>query len=78
MRRWSNACWRGGVLLALLNLSGCGVLPEVKPWQKEWLAAPEMALTPDLLEQRFHDHIYFSREAATGGHSVGGGGCGCN
>lgn len=69
---------RACVLLALLSLSGCASWQDVKPWQKEALAEPEMALTPDLLAQRFHDHIYFSREAATGGHSVGGGGCGCN
>jgi hypothetical protein len=24
------------------------------------------------------EHVYFSREAATGGATVGGGGCGCN
>jgi hypothetical protein len=24
------------------------------------------------------DHIYFSKEAATGGRATGGGGCGCN
>jgi len=24
------------------------------------------------------EHIFFSREAASGGRGVGGGGCGCN
>jgi hypothetical protein len=24
------------------------------------------------------DHIYFSKEAASGGRGFGGGGCGCN
>jgi hypothetical protein len=32
----------------------------------------------DPLGDGFMDHTYFSREAATGGHGVGGGGCGCN
>jgi hypothetical protein len=31
-----------------------------------------------VLDAKFTDHIYFSREAATGGSGVGGGGCGCN
>jgi Domain of unknown function (DUF4266) len=72
---------RPGVLMAgvlSMTLLGCAPMEPVRPWQKEALAKPEMALTPDVLEQRFHGHIYFSREAAVGGHSVGGGGCGCN
>ncbi|WP_431476570.1 DUF4266 domain-containing protein [Massilia eburnea] len=30
------------------------------------------------LETRFNEHIYTSKEAASGGSAVGGGGCGCN
>jgi len=33
---------------------------------------------PDKLEFFLDDHIYFSKEASTGGQGVGGGGCGCN
>ena len=32
----------------------------------------------DALETRFNEHIYASKEAASGGSAVGGGGCGCN
>jgi hypothetical protein len=32
----------------------------------------------DPLGESFADHIHFTREAATGGRGVGGGGCGCN
>jgi len=32
----------------------------------------------DKLETRVQQHIYASKEAATGGYGVGGGGCGCN
>ena len=32
----------------------------------------------DLLDQRFTQHIYGSKEAVSGGYGVGGGGCGCN
>ena len=58
--------------------SGCSLMQEVRPWQKEALAHPDMALNPDLLQSAHHEHVYFSREAGTGGHSVGAGGCGCN
>jgi hypothetical protein len=30
------------------------------------------------LSHDFADHIFFSREMASGGEGVGGGGCGCN
>jgi len=65
------------VLLTLLA-SGCSLMQEVRPWQKEALAHPDMALNPDLLQSAHHEHVYFSREAGMGGHSVGAGGCGCN
>jgi hypothetical protein len=37
-----------------------------------------MALNCDPLTQGFDDHIYFSKEAISGGRSFAGGGCGCN
>lgn len=64
------------VLLALLACA-CATKP-VQPWQKGDLAKPIMALEPDPLEARFDQHTYFSKEAASGGTGVGGGGCGCN
>jgi thiol-disulfide isomerase/thioredoxin len=50
----------------------------VHPWERGELAAPEMQLACDPLEFEFDDHIYFSREASSGGRGFGGGGCGCN
>ena len=32
----------------------------------------------DRLDMKTQQHIYTSKEAATGGYGVGGGGCGCN
>ena len=64
----------GGVVLCLA-LMGCET---VQPWQKGNLAKPEMAFDPDPLQTRFAEHTYFSKEGASGGMSVGGGGCGCN
>ena len=61
--------------LAALPISGC---VNVKPWQRGALADITMRADRDPLGDRFAEHTYFSREAATGGRSVGGGGCGCN
>jgi hypothetical protein len=64
-------------LIAALGI-GCTSTPTVQPWQKGNLAKSEMSFDSDPLEQRFADHTYFSKEAASGGYSAGGGGCGCN
>ncbi|MEP7084117.1 MAG: DUF4266 domain-containing protein, partial [Betaproteobacteria bacterium] len=32
----------------------------------------------DPLDDRFSQHIYTSKENASGGYGAGGGGCGCN
>ena len=61
------------VLCALLT--GCAT---VKPWQRGTLADPIMQADRDPMGQGLLDHVFFSREAASGGRSVGGGGCGCN
>jgi hypothetical protein len=50
----------------------------VKPWDKDLLAKQSMQPVPDFFENFYDEHIYFSKEASSGGQSVGGGGCGCN
>lgn len=60
-----------------LVVTGCGTLG-VKPWQREILAKPEMALNSEPIDAAIDDHIYFSKEATSGGRSAAGGGCGCN
>ena len=62
------------VLALSAGLMGCAV----QPWQKGNLAKPDMAFDSDPLQTRFEEHTYFSKEGASGGMSVGGGGCGCN
>lgn len=62
---------------AMLAACGCSAIG-VKPWQREVLARPEMALNSVPIDAAIDDHIYFSKEAASGGRSFGGGGCGCN
>ena len=50
----------------------------VRPWQRGILARDDMRLDFDPLDLATDDHIYFSKEASSGGRSFGGGGCGCN
>ena len=73
------------VMAALVLLTGgCATLDdalsvdEVKPWQRDVLARDDMQLVTDTMDDAVDDHLYFSREASTGGASVQGGGCGCN
>ena len=62
---------------ALLVISGCSSLG-VQPWERDVLARPEMSLDANALDAAIDDHIYFSKEASSGGRGFGGGGCGCN
>ena len=73
--------WALTVVLALAaGLGECALAPKVNvaAFEKGDLARPAMQFDADRLEASFADHIYFSKEAASGGRSVGGGGCGCN
>ncbi|RPH66999.1 MAG: DUF4266 domain-containing protein [Burkholderiales bacterium] len=66
------------VLSLVLATAGCSSIEPVSPWQKGNLARPDMTFEGDGLESRFLEHIYQSKENASGGSGVGGGGCGCN
>ena len=70
--RWSQL-----LLLAALAAAGTGCA-HVKPWQRGRLADPIMQAGRDPIGVGQEEHIFFSREAASGGRGVGGGGCGCN
>jgi hypothetical protein len=65
-----------GALLAA-GLAGCSTV-RVQPWQRATLADATMRPDRDPLATAAAEHIYYSREAATGGRGVGGSGCGCN
>jgi type IV pilus biogenesis protein CpaD/CtpE len=76
----SSAAWRTWAVLALLaaavtGLSGCAT---VQPWQRGTMADYTMRPDRDPLTDSQREHIFFTREAASGGRGVGGGGCGCN
>lgn len=71
------------ILLSLLvvgGLSACSgpIEPWVKPYERDRLADPIMALDPDPVSSSFMQHVYESREGARGGEGAAGGGCGCN
>ena len=65
------------ILIGSLVLTGCSSMG-VEPWEREILAKDEMQLIADPLEVAIDEHIYFSKEASSGGRGFGGGGCGCN
>ena len=56
----------------------CAGCQNVKPWQRGSLADITMRPDRDPIGTAMDEHIFFSREAASGGRGVGGGGCGCN
>ena len=64
--------------LATSVLIGCATEQPVRPWEKGVLSKSEMSFGQDRLDTQLSDHTYFSKEAASGGSGVGGGGCGCN
>jgi len=61
----------------LVSIAGCSSLG-VEPWERDLLAKKEMSLSSSPVDSALDDHIYFSKEASSGGKSFGGGGCGCN
>jgi Domain of unknown function (DUF4266) len=71
---------KAGILCLLSSTAifgGCASLG-VKPWQRDVLAREDMQLNANPLDAAIDDHLYFSKEASSGGRSFAGGGCGCN
>jgi len=60
-----------------LFLAGCSSLGP-RPWEKDLMARREMQVDPYPLETAAVEHVYFSKEASSGGRGFAGGGCGCN
>lgn len=65
------------LILALLALALTGCT-STQPWERGALADYKMNPARDPIQTANLEHVYFSREAATGGRGVGGAGCGCN
>jgi hypothetical protein len=72
----------GRVLIPLMLLgasAGCSNFePWVKPYERDRLADPIMALDTDPVSSSYIQHVYEAREGARGGEGAAGGGCGCN
>ncbi|TQV84986.1 DUF4266 domain-containing protein [Aliikangiella coralliicola] len=58
-------------------LTGCSSMG-VQPWERDLLSKQVMAINSFPVDQATDEHIYFSKEASSGGKSFAGGGCGCN
>lgn len=73
---------RIGTLAAALSLltalAGCAGPGGPAAWDKSFIAKPEMSMSWNALGTRLDQQVYESKEAASGGYGVGGGGCGCN
>lgn len=66
------------LLVALPLLLCLGACANVAPYQRAYLAREDMALDGNPGFARAIEKTYAAKEAAQGGASVGGGGCGCN
>jgi len=64
------------ISLAPLILGACSLGTEA--WDRDLHAQAEMTMEYDSVDLSLDEHIYFSKEASSGGQGFGGGGCGCN
>lgn len=67
---------RALIALGLIATLGACADLGVKPWERDLHAREDMQ--PDQMDAAIDDHIYFSKEASSGGRGFAGGGCGCN
>jgi len=72
-----SSVYLNGLALTLV-LAGCATMQPPRPWEKDRLARPEMQFDADPLDTKQTQHIYDSKEAASGGTGVCCGGCCCN
>lgn len=66
------------LIIAVLPQLGACAHVGPQPWQRDVLARKSMQLVREPAIVAFDEHTYFSKEAASGGRSFDGGGCGCN
>jgi hypothetical protein len=88
MRSAVNSYWQFLVSILVAGLlAGASLLStgcqntsavRVRPWERAQLADENMNPDRDPLGMAMSEHVYFSREASSGGRGVGGSGCGCN
>ena len=66
---------RGLLALSLLALCACA---PVAPYQKGYLARPDMGFEESPGMAKTLEKVFVAKEAASGSGAVGGSGCGCN
>lgn len=66
------------LVLVVLGASLLSACAGVNPWERDILAKDEMQVVSEPVDTAFDEHIYFSKEASSGGAGFAGGGCGCN
>ena len=67
------------LIVTVAWISGCtNIEPWVKPYERDHLADPIMALDGDPISTAYIQHVYEAREGVRGGEGAAGGGCGCN
>jgi len=66
------------LLLSPLFVACSSIEPWVKPYERQNLADPIMAMDRDPVATQYLHHVYEAREAARGAEGGSGGGCGCN
>ena len=66
------------VLIVASMASALSACETVRPWERGTLARPEMQLDPNALQTGLYEQVYYSKEAARGGTTTAGAGCGCN
>jgi hypothetical protein len=67
-----------GIAAALVLGALAAACVPVAPYQRGYLARPDMALEQNAGTAKALEKTFDAKEAARGGASVGGGGCGCN
>ena len=77
MRRFHAFLLLLSIAVASILFGGCASVG-VEVWERDVLAKTEMQLDAQAVDRALDSHIYFSKEASSGGSGFGGGGCGCN
>ena len=66
------------MFIALILGASITACAPVAPYQRAYLARDDMALEGNPGTAKAIEKTFSAKEAASGGASVGGGGCGCN
>jgi len=66
------------IFLAVLGVLGGCASSGAQFCRVDPLSHPEIRFDDTAHRYILDDHVYFSKEGSSGGHGLGGGGCGCN